>query len=250
MWRLARTAKALVMRARFRLWVTRLRLLLRRHGGSLVVDAPATVHLGAPPDLKVYPGRMEGPGTTTLRFGRDVHVGKRLTIELAARGNNSLIIGDGVELLNNIRLEMRGGEIDIGAGTRLRDAVLIKSDGRVELGPSVTIGPAGIIHCTEAVTFEEAVGLGERVSVTDSDHVFDGVDRDFLKKDLVVEPVRVGRQTMIAFNSSVLRGARVGANSAIGANSVVRSGEYPDASVLAGNPAKVVKDLRERTSRT
>ena len=113
-------------------------------------------------------------------------------------------------------------------------------------GRGVTVGPYSGIHCTEHIVFADLVGIAERVSIADSDHSFDGTDVYYMDKGLFVSPVSLGRQTMVAFGSVVLRGAEIGPNSAVAANSVVRGGQYEAGSLIAGNPARTVMDLRAR----
>jgi maltose O-acetyltransferase len=229
---------------RFRAWTARLRFELRRRGAVLEIDAPHGAFFDGPPIIKVYPG-PDGEGSRlTLRVGRDVRIGMDLTLEIYAEGDNTLELEDGVDIHNNVRFLLRSGAIRLGERSRVRDGVLIKSDGEVAVGSAVTLGPYGAIHCTERITLDDLVGLGERVSIIDSDHTFDGIDLDFLKKPLAVSPIRLGRGTMVAIGTVILRGANVGANSAIAANSVVRGGDYAEASLLAGNPATTVRELK------
>jgi acetyltransferase-like isoleucine patch superfamily enzyme len=125
----------------------------------------------------------------------------------------------------------------------VRDGVWIKADGTFVAGEEITIGPGGAIHCTDRIELDDLVGIGERVSIIDSDHTFDGTDDYYMRKPLKLAPVRLERQTMVAFGSIVLKGARIGRNSVVAANAVVRGGEYEPGSVIAGNPATVVKIL-------
>jgi carbonic anhydrase/acetyltransferase-like protein (isoleucine patch superfamily) len=172
-----------------------------------------------------------------------------MTLELDASGDNELELGDHAELLNNVRILLRSGTVLLGPRSQVRDAAWIKADGRFQTGEEVTIGPSSAVHCTGSIRFDDLVGLAERVSVIDSEHTFDGTDEHYMKKALFLSPVHLGRQTMVAFGSAVLRGSDIGANSVVAANSVVRAGTYPAASLLAGNPAERVRDLRDPEDR-
>jgi acetyltransferase-like isoleucine patch superfamily enzyme len=164
-------------------------------------------------------------------------------LEVFARGTNELEIGDSSRFLANIRIALRSGSVHLGARCLVRDGVWLKADGAFETGPGVTLGPFGAIHCTNSIVFDELVGLGERVSVIDSDHTFDGTDVHYMEKPLTVTPIRLGRQTMVAMGSVILRGVTTGPNSVVAANSVVRDGSYPRAALIAGNPARVIRTL-------
>ena len=57
-------------------------------------------------------------------------------------------------------------------------------------------------------------------------------------------PVTIGNNVFIGEKATILMGTRIGDNSIIGANSLVK-GEFPEGSVIAGNPAKVICSLEE-----
>jgi acetyltransferase-like isoleucine patch superfamily enzyme len=54
-------------------------------------------------------------------------------------------------------------------------------------------------------------------------------------------PIDVGNNVWIGWNVTILKGAKIGENSIVAAGSVVLAGIYPSNSIIAGNPAIVVK---------
>jgi acetyltransferase-like isoleucine patch superfamily enzyme len=214
---------------------------LRAAGGSLVLDAPHGAVLESRPDVKAYPWG-EGSGVLTLRFGRDVRIGRGVVIDVDARGDNEIAIGDSSTIMNNVRMILRSGRISIGSDCDIRDGVWLKSDGELLLGDHIPIAQYSAIHCTERIEFADYVGLAERVTVLDSDHGFDGSDVYFREQTTYVEPTIVERNTFIAAGAVVLRGSRIGANCLIAANAVVRGGDYESGSLLAGAPARIVAE--------
>jgi acetyltransferase-like isoleucine patch superfamily enzyme len=81
------------------------------------------------------------------------------------------------------------------------------------------------------------------MSILDSEHEFDGTDAHYMKRSVATAPVTIGAQTMIGLGTVVLAGVEIGANCAVGANSLVRAGSYADGSLIAGNPARRIRDL-------
>jgi galactoside O-acetyltransferase len=59
-----------------------------------------------------------------------------------------------------------------------------------------------------------------------------------------VRPVRIGDKVWIGFGASILKGVNVGEGSVVGAKAVVTR-DVPPYTVVAGNPARVVRQLRE-----
>ena len=54
----------------------------------------------------------------------------------------------------------------------------------------------------------------------------------------------IGDNVFLGMNCTILMGSHVGSNSIVGAGAVV-SGEFPDGSVIAGNPARVICTIEE-----
>ena len=231
---------ALVARARFAVWVALLRLQLRRRGGTLEVEGGARFR-GAPNVTVLDLG--EGAARTTLRFGDGVSLGRGMELVLWARGTNRLELADGAYFQNGVRVELRGGRIAIGAHAHVRDGAVLKSQGELLVGREVTVSFGDVLACTERIEIGDLCGLGERVTITDSDHTHDGSDHHYLEQPLRVAPVRLGRNVLVSANAVVLRGADVGDNAVVAAGAVVGRGEHPGSHLLAGVPAQPDKPL-------
>lgn len=65
---------------------------------------------------------------------------------------------------------------------------------------------------------------------------FDRLERDEAK------PVIIGNNVWVGLNSIILKGTEIGDNSIVAAGSVVK-GQFPPYSLIAGNPAKIIKIL-------
>jgi acetyltransferase-like isoleucine patch superfamily enzyme len=225
---------ALRARVRFALWAARLRAQLRRHGCRLELEGRA--RFDGPPH--VHAGR---PGTLTLRFGEGVRLGRDLQLE--CDGGGTLALADGVYFQHGARVVLRSGAIALGRHTHVRDGAVLKSAGELLVGEEVTIGTADTLACEQRLEIGDRAGLGERVSITDSDHTHDGSDVHYLRQPLRVTPVSVGANVLVSAGAVILRGARIGPNCVVAANAVVGAGEHPGAHLLAGAPARVVKPL-------
>lgn len=235
------TLTGLFMRARFALWVALLRARLRRHGAALHVEG-TPARFGGAPRLTVL-DLGEGASTTTLRFAEGVSLGREMAFVLWAKGTNRLELDAGAYFQHGVRVELRGGRIRLGAHTHVRDGAVLKSQGELLVGDEVTVSFGDVLACTERIEVGDLCGLGERVTITDSDHTHDGSDHHYLRQPLRVAPVRLGRNVLVSANAVVLRGARVGDNAVIAAGAVVGAGDHPGAHLLAGVPATTVKAL-------
>lgn len=238
----------LAARVRFRLWALRTRIWLARAGCTLELIAPAGARFYTPPavrpTLHLPSGAVaSGRGHLRIELGEGVHFGSHATIEVVPSAESVLAIGDGVVFGTAVRLALYGGQIRIGAWGTVRDGVMLKASGALEVGEHVRISSYTTIHCAGAITLADYAGLAERITLVDSDHPADGSSTPFLQQPLMIEPIGVGRNTFIATNAVLLRGAQVGENSVVAAGSLVRGGDYPPGWLIAGSPAKALKEL-------
>jgi acetyltransferase-like isoleucine patch superfamily enzyme len=225
-------------RMRFLAWTARLRMQLRRRGAGLTVVAPHGARLDSLPHIDV----SDGVGDFTLRIGRGVKLGRATHLDLQP-GASVLEIGDGAYLMHGVRLQLRGGTIRLGPHVNLRDGVVLKSEGELDIGYQVPVSYGGAIHCVERITIADNAGLAERVTVVDSDHAHDGTDAYFLAQPLKVAPVRIGSNVFVCANAVVTRGAVIGDNAVVAANAVVGEGEHPGGQLYAGAPARPIRAL-------
>ena len=241
--RLARIWK----RVRLRVWQARTRVSLGALGCDFELILRGDVQFHTLPTIE--PTRQGtgkpggGQGSVRIEVGRWTHLGRDLTIEVDTDSASTLVLDDGLTVGSGVRLILFGGEIGVGAWTRLRDGVTLKSSGRLVIGEHAILQNQCMVQCAESVILEERVTCSERVTVIDSDHLPDGSGVWHQEAPLGVAPVHIGRNTWVAANAVVLRGVRLGANSVVAAASVVRDGDYPEGWLLAGAPAETKRPL-------
>jgi acetyltransferase-like isoleucine patch superfamily enzyme len=238
----ARAARARARRARFAAWAGRLRVELARNGGRLRLEAPHGAVFDDPPLIKASHHGGDG-GTFTLRLGPDVDLGRHTILQVWAGADSVLEIGEGTSFGQGVRLQLRGGAIRLGPRVQIRDVVVLKADGELRAGEWVIFGHAAVVSATQEVVLGERVGLGERVSIIDSDHGADGSGRFYLRQPLRVAPVRVGGNVLVGANAVVLRGAEIAPNAVVAAGAVLPAGEYPGGWLIGGVPAQPIKPL-------
>lgn len=85
------------------------------------------------------------------------------------------------------------------------------------------------------------ITMAPNVYITDHNHRYDDTTLPIKQQWMTEAPVRIGSGSWLGTGAVILPGARLGRNTVVAAGSVVRPGDYPDLAVLAGVPAKVVK---------
>lgn len=132
--------------------------------------------------------------------GRDVHVARGVSFQVAAGGE--LALGDGCR---------------IGAGTR----IVVAPGCRVELGAGAVLGERCTIVAHSGVTIGAGARLGHGAVIVDFDHAFDDVERPIREQPLESTPVTIGAGAAIGLGASVLRGVAVGARATVDPRAVV-----------------------------
>ena len=227
---------------RFRVWALRLDARLRRNGSRLILDCPSGGRFVTPPIVEL-PLLGGGAGSLTLRLAPGASLGRGLILEVWAGGQSVLDLGHDTWLGAGCRVQLQGGRVRIGDRAQVRDGCLLKARGELTVGDRTIVSRGAIVHADERVSIGAFVGVGERVSVIDSDHAHDGSDTPFWEQELRTGPIEIERNVSIGANCVILRGTTIGCNSVVGAGAVLTGDEYPAGWLIAGVPARPLHPL-------
>lgn len=135
--------------------------------------------------------------------------------------------------------------------TRISPSTCIEFPQRLDLADHVFIGHFNFIEASGGVVIEEGVQITNYVSlVTHSSHQAIRLmgsayaRRDGRAAGMVRGAIHIGAYTFVGPHSLIEPGTRIGKGSVVAAFSAVR-GEFPDFSVIKGNPAQRVGDTRD-----
>ena len=112
--------------------------------------------------------------------------------------------------------------------------------GDVIIGDHTRIG----IHCTiiGPVCIGSHVNLAQGITVTALNHNFEDITRRIDQQGITTKPIVIGDDVWIGANSVILPGVTLGSHVIVAAGAVVTK-DIPDNCVVAGVPAKVIKQL-------
>jgi acetyltransferase-like isoleucine patch superfamily enzyme len=151
---------------------------------------------------------------------------------------NDLQVGPNVVLKHPETMEF-GDCVFMGAQTMIQG----RFDGVCKVGSHVWIGPQAYFDARDLI-LEDYVGWGPGAKVLGSVHTGMPSSEPIITTSLVIQPVKVGLGADIGMNASILPGVHVGAHSIVGAGAVVTR-DVPDYAIVAGVPARVIRDRRE-----
>ena len=99
-----------------------------------------------------------------------------------------------------------------------------------------------ILDCAKVI-FGDNVFIGPNCGFYTAEHPIDAATRN--KGLEYAKPITVGNNVWIGGGVNVLSDVKIGNNVVIGAGAVVTK-DVPDNVVIAGNPAKVIKEIKEQ----
>jgi acetyltransferase-like isoleucine patch superfamily enzyme len=109
------------------------------------------------------------------------------------------------------------------------------------IGDRCVIGRGSHIVAHQSITIGDDVWTGPYVYVTDQNHGYEDPDLPIGSQFPVNRPVSIGAGSWVGAGAIILPGASIGRNVVVAAGSVVR-GVVPDRCVVAGVPAKIVRE--------
>ena len=129
-------------------------------------------------------------------------------------------------------------------GLYQRTIIVTRTD-RAEIVIGDNVGISGAtIYARESIKIGDNTLIGGNTKIIDND--FHPLDPEVRRKTphefMGIKSIEIGENVFIGCNSLVLKGAKIGKNSVIGAGSVV-VGDIPENCIAAGNPAKVIRYL-------
>ena len=144
--------------------------------------------------------------------------------------------------------KIRDNQKKIISKTRISNTTFIDHPESLELGENVYIGHHNFIEASQGITIHEGCQLTSFITMTShSSHLslriyganYAGADM----KGYVKGKIEIGRYSFIGPHVTIMPATHIGKGCIVSAYSYVK-GDFPDFSIIAGNPAKVIGDTR------
>lgn len=131
----------------------------------------------------------------------------------------------------------------IEPGAIIRDRVSIGKNAVIMMGAVINIG----CEIGEGTMIDMNTVLGARATVGKNSHIGAGAVLAGVLEPPSASPVTIGDNVVIGANAVILEGVQIGENSVVAAGSIVTK-DVPPGVVVAGSPAKVIKNKDDKTS--
>ena len=148
--------------------------------------------------------------------------------------------------------------IKLGKSCKIRgELVVYPYSGKIIMGDSCYLGEGSRIWSESEIIIGNNVLIAHNVDVHDcndhpiesharAEHFKDICSVGFLSKyDLCAKPITIEDNVWVGFGASIMKGVKIEKNSIVAAHSVVLH-DVPENSVVAGNPAQVIRMLAEK----
>ena len=165
-------------------------------------------------------------------------------------GDNLLLKGfpiifnkKGATLKLGKHVSINSGFLSNLVGLYSRTIIVTRAPGAViEIGDHVGISGA-TIYARKGIYIGDDTSIGGNTKILDNDfHPIDPEQPGEMADLIPAKEIHIGKNCFIGCNSIILKGTVLGDNSVVGAGAVV-SGKFEDNCVIAGNPAKVIRNL-------
>jgi acetyltransferase-like isoleucine patch superfamily enzyme len=149
--------------------------------------------------------------------------------------HSHMSFGPGLGLRSSVRSNPLGSNHPVVMATWQAGAVL-------KIGANFAM-TGGTICAAEEIIIKNNVTVGANTTIVDTDfHPLDPEQRKLTLSGGGVAAVHIEDDVFVGMNCLVLKGVTVGRGSVIGAGSVVTQ-DVPPSVIVAGNPARVVREL-------
>jgi acetyltransferase-like isoleucine patch superfamily enzyme len=135
------------------------------------------------------------------------------------------------------------------ANTRISNTTYIGNPEKLNCADHVFIGHFNFIDASNGLEIDEGCQITNYVSIlTHSSHSSIRLyGRNYQGSEMIgylKGSVSIGKYTFVGPHSVIMPGAKIGKGCIVSAYSMVK-GDFPDFSIISGNPAKVIGDTRE-----
>lgn len=160
-------------------------------------------------------------------------------------------------LYGRTSIRKAGGKISVGDYCLIYGTIITECEhSKVKIGSNVFIGGKTLFDCVDSITVDDDVLISYDCVLADSDN--HSISYSIRKRDLAdwkksqqhnwqttsSGPIKLSKGSWIGARTIILKGVEIGEGSIVGAGSVVTK-NVPPWTIVAGNPARIIREIPE-----
>lgn len=129
---------------------------------------------------------------------------------------------------------------ELGEGSRINTPLTAVRPHKVKIGRNAVVMNGCLMMAAGGITIEDEALIAANVQLISNNH-------DLYERQVITcKPVHIGKNAWIGAGATILPGVTIGDNAVVGAASVVTK-DVPADTIVAGNPAKIIKRIPPRS---
>ena len=140
------------------------------------------------------------------------------------------------------RILYRWAGAHVGEGVRICSSVKILGIGELYINDNTWVGPGTVIFCSSKITIGANCDIAPCVYIGDGSHKI-SLEGERIAGEDTSDNIIIGDGCWLCVNSTILSGVLLGRKCVVAAGAVVTAGS-DDMKLLAGIPAKIIKDFK------
>ena len=178
-----------------------------------------------------------------VEIGRKFYVEGTPRLKIRRKAGN-IIIGNNVSIFGRIDIRTRENgrviiEDDVTIDTDCR--FVAANDAVLRIGKRTSIGAFSIFNCGVSVSIGEDCLIAGMVLVQSSEHGY-AKGESIVRQKHTYGEISIGNDVWIAASAGIMKGVILEDGCVVGAKALVRKGRYERNSILAGIPARKIKE--------
>ena len=164
---------------------------------------------------------------------------------------NNICLKQGVYLDQGSYLHACPSGIELGENTIVMHGAVLHvynfrdlPNAGIKIGKECLIGEYSIIRGQGGIKMGDRVYTSPFTQIIAVNHVFDNPDRPFIEQGITAQGIVIEDDVWLGAGAVITDGVRVGKGSVVAAGAVVTK-DVPSHSVVAGVPARVIRDVNE-----
>lgn len=162
---------------------------------------------------------------------------------------NHIRLGQGSYIDEGVYIHACPGGVEIGANTYLMHGAILHvynfrdlPHAGIRIGRDSLIGEYTVIRGQGGVTIGDRVYTSPMTQLIAVNHVFDDPQRPFIEQGITAQGIIIEDDVWLGANAVITDGVRVGKGAVVAASAVVTK-DVPPHTVVAGIPARVIREI-------